>query len=588
MQLPREFYENEAKKYKTALLKVNRNLLWLSIGRVVVFLITSFLIYATYNSSQTPYFIALFGIIFFLVLVSKYTDLKYKKRKLEALIKINETELKTLSGDFSMFDPGITFLDDTHAYANDIDIFGNRSFFQYINRTVTKEGKKALADILKANDPTNIDKKQEAIKELQSNPKWQQEFRATASLIKAETSVNKLLLWLDNYTFFTPKYAKTIVIGFSIASILVGLTVFLGPLKEMFLFLWIFVGFGVLSPYVKRVGQLSQEASKVQDIFQQYYRLLMQIEETTFSSEILKEKQLSVHLNAEKVSAIIKAFSKALDALDTRNNIFFFVPANGFFLWDLWQAHRIEKWIIQYRDKIGEWFEVIAFFDAQISLANFAFNHPDYSFPKLNEETDTKLEQLGHPLVNEHKLVRNDIQIKKGEFFVITGANMAGKSTFLRTVALHHVMANTGLPVCATSSSYAPVKLITSMRTSDSLSDEESYFFSELKRLKFIIEQIREEEYFIVLDEILKGTNSKDKAEGSRKFLEKLNRSKSTGIIATHDLSLCKVAEQFPEIHNYYFDAYIENNELSFDYKFKKGVCQNMNASFLLEKMGIV
>ncbi len=165
---------------------------------------------------------------------------------------------------------------------------------------------------------------------------------------------------------------------------------------------------------------------------------------------------------------------------------------------------------------------------------------------------------------------------------------MAGKSTFLRTVSLQIVMANTGLPVCASKTEYTPIKLITSMRTSDSLTDDESYFFSELKRLKFIVDQIGSDHYFIVLDEILKGTNSTDKAKGSRKFIEKLVATGSTGIIATHDLSLCDVAEEMPQIENFYFDAEIIDDELHFDYKLKKGICQNMNASFLLKKMEIV
>jgi DNA mismatch repair ATPase MutS len=195
---------------------------------------------------------------------------------------------------------------------------------------------------------------------------------------------------------------------------------------------------------------------------------------------------------------------------------------------------------------------------------------------------------LGHPLIDKNVRVANDFTIRKEDFYIVTGANMAGKSTFLRTVALNIVMANNGLPVCADSYKYQPIRLISSMRTSDSLTNDESYFFSELKRLKFIVDALKEKEYFIILDEILKGTNSKDKAEGSQKFVEKLVKTKSTGLIATHDLSLCALSDKLDEVDNYYFDALIENDELSFDYILKKGICQNMNASFLLRKMEIV
>ena len=195
---------------------------------------------------------------------------------------------------------------------------------------------------------------------------------------------------------------------------------------------------------------------------------------------------------------------------------------------------------------------------------------------------------MGHPLLDASKRIDNDFIIDNEHFFIITGANMAGKSTFLRSISLAIVMSNTGLPICAKKVIYNPTKLITSMRTSDSLSDDESYFYAELKRLKFIVNEIKTENYFIILDEILKGTNSKDKAIGSKKFVEKLNKSQSTGIIATHDVSLCDLATEYSTIKNYYFDAEIIDDELHFDYKMKNGVCKNMNASFLLNKMEII
>lgn len=195
---------------------------------------------------------------------------------------------------------------------------------------------------------------------------------------------------------------------------------------------------------------------------------------------------------------------------------------------------------------------------------------------------------MGHPLVDSKKNVLNDFTIGKGRFCIVTGANMAGKSTFLRAVSLQIVMANMGLPVNGKEVEYKPVRLLTSMRSSDSLTDETSYFYAELKRLKYIVDELEKGECFVVLDEILKGTNSVDKAEGSKKFVERLVRSGATGLVATHDLSLCTLADELPQVENHYFDAQIVNGELYFDYRFKEGICQNMNASFLLKKMGIV
>ena len=317
--------------------------------------------------------------------------------------------------------------------------------------------------------------------------------------------------------------------------------------------------------------------------------MLAQIESEEFTNSTLKDKQKIIQLKNKKASDIFKEFSKILDAFDQRNNVIIAVIGNGLFLWDIRNTFKIEKWISTYKNTVEEWFSVVSFFDAQNSLANFSFNKPKYIFPTIsNEKSVLNSINLGHPLLDTSKRIDNDFSVNQEQFFIVTGANMAGKSTFLRTVSLAIVMSNCGLPVCTNKIKYNPIKLITSMRTSDSLNDDESYFYAELKRLKFIVNEIKNENYFIILDEILKGTNSKDKAIGSKKFVEKLNKSKSTGIIATHDVSLCDLATEYPTIENYYFDAEIINDELHFDYKMKNGVCKNMNASFLLKKMEII
>jgi len=349
------------------------------------------------------------------------------------------------------------------------------------------------------------------------------------------------------------------------------------------------VGLLITGLYVKKINQLSFDTGKVQSTFQQYQKLILEIENIEFQSVLLKEKRAAILNQSEKTSDILNEFSKILGALDQRNNMIFGLLGNGFFLWDIYQSYKIEKWIATHKTKVEGWFSTIAFFDAYNSLANFSHNHPNYVYPTItNDGIVLKSSGAGHPLLNPDKIVLNDIDISNEQFFIITGANMAGKSTFLRTVSLQIVMANIGLPVCAKHVNYNPIKLITSMRTTDSLTDDESYFFSELKRLRFIVDEIKTDRYFIVLDEILKGTNSTDKAIGSRKFVEKLIGSKATGIIATHDLSLCEAADDLEQVKNHYFDAEIIDDELHFDYKFKNGICQNMNASFLLKKMQIV
>lgn len=589
MKQPELFYHSQIEKYQLQLKLASRRLGYSSILRLLIFLGIIYIVYHFWGNVQVLIPLVLLGIGIFVVLVSRHADLKYERDRFRELIKLNKLELQVLQRNFHQLPTGEEFDYPLHPYSQDVDLFGKGSFFQYLNRSALSQGRMKLASLLLSNDTQNIKEKQQSIQELSEKADWRQNFSALAMLVKTQTKSEVVLDWFSSYRSFVPAIMRWLPWVFTGISAVVITGFFLDQIGAMQLLLWFIVGLGVTGMYLKRINMLSESVSQIQDTFHQYHQLLALIEATEFSSEILKDKKRHVHSEAEKTSKIIKKFSKAIDALDQRNNMIFGVLGNGFLLWDLRQSYKLEKWIKAHGTKIKDWFEVIEFLDAYNSLANFTFNHPEYVFPELSQETPIfKAKGLAHPLLDPQKRVANDFSINNEQFFIITGANMAGKSTFLRTVSLGILMANSGLPVCATSCSYTPIKLITSMRTSDSLTDDESYFFSELKRLKFIVDAIKEEKYFIILDEILKGTNSTDKAIGSRKFLEKLIGSRSTGIIATHDLSLCEVANELPQVANYYFDAEIVNNELYFDYKFKQGICQNMNASFLLKKMEIV
>jgi hypothetical protein len=583
------FYKNQLKKHIIAVSTLKKQLLTYSLLRLITFLVTGFSIYIVLPNWQAAIATGVLGIAIFIFLLSKYTNKKAKRELHKSLVTINEEELKIASGDFHHRPSGEQFQDPLHFYSLDIDLFGKGSFFQYINRTSSSESESQLANALKANNVSDIENRQDAIKELSHKTEWTQLYTATKSLIKTETPAHTIINWLKTHKTFIPKYMLFATWLFaSISGILLGLAI-LKVLGISYFGYWIFAGLGITGIYFKKVNILALNADKTKETFRQYASLLLQIENATFTSKVLQGKQQQINSEHKKASQIFADFSKCLDALDNRNNLFGAILGNGYLLLDIRNAYRVEQWISTYANKVEDWFEVVSFFDAYNSLGNYGFNHQDQIYPKISREhaiIDAK--DLGHPLLYKTKRITSNVSITNKEFFIVTGANMAGKSTFLRTISLHIVMANVGLPVCASSSNYYPVKLITSMRTSDSLADNSSYFFSELTRLKFIVDAIVKEPYFIILDEILKGTNSTDKAIGSRKFVEKLVAGKATGIIATHDLSLCKISQELQEVKNYYFDAEIVNDELYFDYKFKKGICQNMNASFLLKKMEIV
>ena len=589
MNEPQKFYEEQIEKYQHRLKQTTRKLAFSSLFRLMVFMGTAFLVYFFSGNINVFLTVLIVGIAIFLMLVSRHTNIKNERDRYRELIRINETEIKVLNRQFHDLPMGTEFEDHAHPYSQDIDLFGKGSFFQYLNRTALAEGTRRLSDLLKSNDIDKIEQKQEAVNELAEKADWRQNFSARATLVKTETSTASIVQWLKDYRFFVPSTMQWLPWLFSTISVAVMVAFYFDIIGGVELGLWFFAGLLITGIYVKKINLLSESVSKVQDTFYQYHQLLALIEDTDFSAEVLKEKKQQITSEAQKASHILKEFSRAIDALDQRNNMIFGIFGNGFLLWDLRQSYRLESWIREHGEQVEQWFEVIEFFDAYNSLGNFDFNHPGYVFPEIVSGNHIiEAEQLAHPLLDPAKRIANDFRIAKEQFFIITGANMAGKSTFLRTVSLQIVMANLGLPVCATSCNYTPIKLITSMRTTDSLTDDESYFFSELKRLKYIVNEIKTDQYFIILDEILKGTNSTDKAIGSKKFIEKLVNSHSTGIIATHDLSLCEVTKEHQEVKNYYFDAEIINDELNFDYRFKEGVCQNMNASFLLKKMEIV
>ena len=589
MSEPLTFYQQEKKRFEEQRDLLRKKIHIFSILRLGLFLLTFLAVYYAYPNKQLLAVVFISSIVGFVFLVLRYQSLVAARKLCEQLIRINEIEIDALNGEYSSLPEGAEFIDSKHFYSNDIDLFGKGSFFQYMNRTATTAGRSALAALLLENDPYQIVSRQEVIKELSEKVNWRQRFMALAKMVRVEVDHTTIISWIHGYKSFLPSIMTYLPFVFTSASILFTVLLIFNLVSVFLLVIWFFIGLFITFPYFQRINHLYLDAGLIKDTFKQYHSLLQEIETLPIKSTLALNEQDKIKSSKKKASSIFKEFSKILDAFDQRNNMLFGILGNGFFLWDIRQTSKIDAWVKTYQFQVENWFEVIAYFDAQISLSNYAYNHRDHDYPEIIQN-DFVIDAvgLGHPLLDKKIRIDNDFSIQKKDFHITTGANMAGKSTFLRTISLGLVMANIGLPVCAKKMRYSPIKLITSMRTSDSLAEESSYFYAEIMRLKFIVEQMEQEKYFIILDEILKGTNSKDKAIGSRKFVEKLVKSGSTGIIATHDLSLCDIEKIYPQIHNQYFDAKIKNEELFFDYKLKDGICTNMNASFLLKKMDII
>ncbi|WP_437397268.1 MutS-related protein [Flagellimonas lutimaris] len=582
------FYESQRNRHQQEHQQVKKRLALLATLRLSVFVAFWLAIYLFWGATVLLLTLPVL-VVLFLYLVTRFSNVKRYKKYLERLIAINTTELEILDRRYQDLPDGKEFLKPNHPYAQDLDLFGRGSFYQYANRTTLVQGRQVFSGLLLDGYPKDIAKKHEAIQELARLPEWRQHFSALAGETQPKISPDVVSDWMKNHKSFMPKWAGVVPPIFALLSILAITLAAMGIVPESLVLFWYFLGVGVVGRYGKNIIGFTAKVSEAQETIQQHQRLISELEEHTFSSELLQELQKKLVIGGEKTSKILKRFSQNMTMLEQQFNLIVSFFAQGLGLYSLYYAYKVESWIAKYGREVESWFSAIAQFDAYITLGTYAFNHPEHTYPSLvGGDIVISGKEIGHPLVDPRKNILNDFEIGKGRFCIVTGANMAGKSTFLRAVGLQIVMANMGLPVKGREVLYNPVRLLTSMRSSDSLADETSYFYAELKRLKYIVEELEKDDCFVILDEILKGTNSVDKAEGSKKFVERLVKNGSTGMVATHDLSLCILADELPEVENRYFDAQIVNGELFFDYKFKEGVCQNMNASFLLKNMGIV
>jgi DNA mismatch repair ATPase MutS len=282
--------------------------------------------------------------------------------------------------------------------------------------------------------------------------------------------------------------------------------------------------------------------------------------------------------------------ARILNQFDTILNPFAAIIMNGLFQYHLHALFGLEKWKINYGHKVMLWFTTIGAFEALASIANFAYNHPDFTMPIVSNNVELDLKNVGHPLIDFNKRINNDIVFRDTKFVVLTGSNMSGKSTFLRTLGVNLIIAKLGSPVCADRFVFHPFNLFVSMRVNDSLQNDESFFFAELKRLQKIMAELdKPQPTFIILDEILRGTNSNDKRAGTQGLIKNLIAKNAVGIIATHDLVISDMKKDYPDyLANHCFEAQIINDELRFDYTLREGVCQQMSAAFLMKKMGII
>jgi len=552
----------------------------------------------------------------FLTLVKQNVKYSRKIKLVTELIKINKNELEGINGNISVFHPGKEFVDHNHSFSYDLDIFGDESIYQKINRTCTGGGASYLAKALKfpLQDASKIENRQKAGTELSNLLNWRQNFQATGNIAMDadQDSGNKIALFQPNtkkysndlrfheeilnwlkepYLFLNKKILKSLLIILPTISIVLLVLMITGYVSAMSFIVYGLFQLILSGSYLKKINGVQAQIGRKVDLLNKYESLLKLIENQDFECKSLNDKREKLKSKSGMASNAFEKLKSLAKALDNRNNILFAFIANAYLSWDIQVVLRMEKWRDEKLEKLPKWLDVIYEFDFLSSFGTFSYNQPDFTFPEIRRGAFyLDMKEAGHPLIDSETRVDNDVTINgHKQLLVITGANMAGKSTFLRTVGVNMILAMAGAVVCAKRMEISPIELHTSVRTSDSVQKSESYFFAELKRLKSIIDRMQAgEDLFVIVDEMLRGTNSKDKHHGSEALIEQLIRLNGSGLIATHDIALGSLADKYPNnVKNYRFEVEIRNGELEFDYKLKTGISQNLNATFLMKKMGI-
>lgn len=593
MEQPNRFYAKELESLKKTHSELSKRKNHIAAGRIISFVLAIFFVIQAFSGNYilfAPLGLATF--ILFLTLIKIDSKLQKQKKQVEAQIECNEVELAYLNNDYSRLKQGSEYINPTHAYSFDLDIFGNRSIFQALNRTCTHKGEQMLVDSLLniCDSSDEISNKQKATSELSTDMKWCQRFLSTGKCNNPDKNgLDQLRKWVKEPVFFKKTSSRKYLLILNSSTIIAWIMAFLSAVPYGYPIALSLSQLAILAFYLKRINQFSEKLNSFNQEISSFQELTKLIETKDFSSKLLIEIKYDLfgmiqsHKSFSKLKNIITGF-------DQRNNIFIALILNGLYLKDLHHIFDSDNWKKRNTIHIENWISAIGKMDMLISQSIFRFNHPDYATPEYGE-TIIKASGMGHPLLDKEKMVTNDFEIQYlHNFYVITGANMAGKSTFLRSVGINLVLALSGNVVCCNRMLFCNMKLFTSMRTTDNLSTGTSYFHAELLRLKELVEKASQgDKLFIILDEMLKGTNSTDKQKGSEAFLKKLVDLPISGLVATHDLALGDLSENDPEhFSNICFEINHTENGISYDYKLRKGISQNMNATILLREMGLI
>ncbi len=586
-----EFYQQRATQFQQERIQIEKIIRRYSWSRVALVLGIGVLIYLGFSDSLF-FWILPIPIISFVFLVKRQTVLEEQKQLASYQESLNRMEARAITFESIDFSDGHQFADPHHSYGHDLDLFGLGSVFQYLNRCGTQLGEERLAHDLKTLPYTKdeLEQRQEAVRELGSWLEFRQHVWALGRQINDVTfDRSGLLIWLKEKSFFYGKTSYSILRwGLPVITLtMLGFTIHDFSRYFPVLFVMMTVQITLAGFHAKRIGEFQRVLSLGRKVMSNYARIFEQLAQQKVTSAWMRKH----HATATSAFEKVKEFSALVNALESRMNPIAMQFGNGLFLYDFHAVSRLEKWRTENATELPHWLESLGEWDALLSLATLHYNFPAYSFAEINSHVALESRAVGHLLIPDTVRVNNNFDLgKPAKIWLITGANMAGKSTFLRSLGVNFVLGSIGSPVCASQWRMPLIALRSGMRTTDSLQDHQSYFFAELHRLQSIIQELHAgKPMFILLDEILKGTNSTDKQLGSRELLRQVKDMNALVVIATHDIALGDLAQQYPmQIANACFEGKIENERLTFDYTLNPGVAQKANATFLMRQMGII
>jgi ABC-type multidrug transport system fused ATPase/permease subunit len=587
-------YQEKVVYYTKEVSAFRRKMNLMSLLRLLVFVVLAVEVYYCFASFDIVLLFAIaVTLIAFVILVVIHSGFSDKKDLYEKLLEINLNELAVLNNKSSFFSNGLS--DGSHeSYEDDLDIFGTFSVFHLLNRTTTKPGTAELVKLLSHPllDKKDIEDYQLAIKMM--DPLLDNRQLITASgLLNArdERSPQPVINWLAEppamHRYPWLKFVRWIL---PVLNLVFGYY-FLASDNIILLLISVAFSWIAVRSAGKYIGAQSRMLNNQQQLLAQYNSLL-----AAFNG-----MPIVLPAGLEKIQALsrescnsFKRLSQLLRFFDQRSNLVVNLFLNSFFLYDVQCMIALEGWKIKNRSQFPAWLDCMGVIESLNSLATFAFNNPAYVYPVVEPAKGNLLieaSQIAHPLIPRNERVANDALIgRESRFLIITGSNMSGKTTFLRSIGANLLLAQCGAPVCAARFSFTPMNIFSSIRINDSLQEHTSYFMAELKKLKKIIDQVEHGiPALVLIDEILRGTSSDDKTYGSEKFIKKLMGYNCIALIATHDLRLSEMEKEFPSvIANCCFESVIKDNDLYFDYKLRPGVAKNKNASFLMERMKII